>query len=105
MAFDMYLSGTAESIDHHEEGLFAIANEAFETSGAYPDLCWLWGEFYDGPKIDSQRSGRIVHELIALRSHCLALDASKSLTHVIDRLLPFFSRSYVDGVAIETASD
>lgn len=30
--------------------------------GQYPELCWLWEEFYDGPRIAPERATRLAAE-------------------------------------------
>lgn len=97
MAFDMYLDGERTFIDVHEEDLFYKINE----DEGFPKLNWIWQNFYKSPKITPDVSNTLVHELILLKSIC----NEKSIIHVIDKLLPFFSNAYKSNKVIETASD
>lgn len=86
MAFDMYLSGEREFIDHHEEELFYKINE----DERFPKLNWLWEHFYNSPDIIPEISNYIVHELILLKS----ISDDKLISNIIEKLLPFFSKAY-----------
>jgi len=63
MAFDIYLGNESTFIDHHEELLFEIVND----DEKYPNLNWLWENFYNGPSISAERANDLVHELISVR--------------------------------------
>ena len=101
MAFDMYLDGERAFIDHHEENLFYLIKE----DENYPQLNWIWQQFYDGPRIEPHIANDLVHELIRLKAQIAHDDSQKAIDHLIDRLLPFLSKSYKNKQAILCASD
>lgn len=101
MAFDMYVGDSHESIGHHEEFLFALAQE---NEPHYPELIAIWESFYDGPCISAVQAGILVHELIEL------LDTNggftnKPLASSVMRLLSFFSMAYRSCQNIRCCSD
>ncbi len=100
MAFSMYADDLSEYIDHHEEFLFEIASRE---RGIYPELVKMYSEFYDSPTLDSERAGRLVHELIDLLERHGKSD--KNLVRVIFRLLPFFSKASRGAYSIRCSSD
>jgi hypothetical protein len=100
MAFEMYCQDERAFIDHHEEALF----ELVRGSDRYPRLDWIWSQFYADPKIHPEMANELVHELIQLRTTAQG-DNCRRLLHVIDRLLPFFSRAYTANAGINCASD
>ncbi|MCL2340296.1 MAG: hypothetical protein FWC49_01165 [Proteobacteria bacterium] len=101
MAFDMYAGGQHESIGHHEEFLFGLAQE---NESRYPELVAIWQTLYAGPRISSAQAGALVHELIELLSSNGGL-ANKSLANLVVRLLPFFSMAYRARQEIRCSSD
>ena len=101
MSFDMYAGNVHESVGHHEEFIFSLA-QADESR--YPELLAIWEDFYDGPRISAGRAGMIVHELIDLLRANGGFE-NKPLAQTVVRLLPFFSRAYRNGNEIRCDSD
>lgn len=101
MAFDMYAGDRNESIGHHEEFLFSLAQE---DEPRYPELIAVWHAFYSGPRISSSHAGALVHELIDLLSSNGGL-ANKPLANTVARLLPFFSMAYRTQQEVRCSSD
>ncbi len=100
MAFDMYCRNRKESIGHHEEEFFSYINE----NESYPELNAMWKNLYDGPRIDSDQSNRIVHELVALRAILSDADR-KRYSSLVDRLQLFFSHSYLSKEFVRCVGD
>ncbi len=101
MAFDLYIGEKRAFIDHHEEDIFSFIEE----NEQFPMLNWIWENFYNSPVISHEIANEILHELIRLREEIRGNDQWKHLIHVIDRLLPFFSLSYIEKTQIKCASD
>jgi hypothetical protein len=97
----MYAGNTHESIGHHEELIFVLA-QADESR--YPELVALWEAFYDDPRISAGRAGSLVHELVELLSTNGGMK-SGPLVHAVVRLLPFFSCAYRNDQEIRCDSD
>lgn len=85
MAFDMYLDGKNEKIHYSEEDFFMIVTK----EDGFPNLEWLWEEFYNGPEIDGQRAKLIAEELEMAKNH-KRIKSRHSLVKFIDRVRPFF---------------
>ncbi len=100
MAFDMNLDNLKEKINYHEEDLFM----ALEREEGYPNCNWLWEAFYSSPKIDASRSGKIADELTSAKE-LKSVKANRSLQEFIDRVVPFFRKSYVSNTPIKCISD
>lgn len=60
MAFDLSAGGRQDSIDHAEQAILVHCYE--DGGGRYPEMCWLWEAFYDGPTIDPERATRLAVE-------------------------------------------
>ncbi|WP_332776473.1 hypothetical protein [Polaromonas sp.] len=101
MAFDMFAGGVQESIGHHEEFLFSLAET---DESRYPELLKVWQFFYDDPRLSAHQAGALVHELIELLASNGGL-ASKPLASVVVRLLPFFSMAYRSQQEVTCRSD
>jgi len=101
VAFDMHAGDRRESIGHHEEFLFALAQE---NESRYPELLAVWHAFYNGPRISSSHAGALVHELIDLLSSNGGL-ANKPLATAVVRLLPFFSAAHRSQQEVRCSSD
>ena len=65
MAFEMYFDDHHETIEHHEEFLFAL----IPNSVIFPELSRLWQAFYDSPTLQPDQANQLVHELIQLLAH------------------------------------
>ena len=96
----MYAEEFSEHIQHHEEFLFEIASRE---ASAYPELVQIYSEYYDSPILDSERAGRLIHELIDLLDK--NGEADKNLARTIVRLLPFFSKAARNSYTIRCDSD
>ncbi|MBR9727744.1 hypothetical protein ACFOD0_02645 [Shewanella intestini] len=101
MAFDLYIKDERASIEHYEEGMFDLTAR----DESFPQLNLIFQRFYDDPRIEPHQSNDLVHELIALRSEVVSENDYKYIVQVIDRLLPFFSKAYKTGQAINCSSD
>ncbi|RYD82425.1 MAG: hypothetical protein EOP84_09430 [Verrucomicrobiaceae bacterium] len=101
MGFDMHAGDRRESIGHHEEFLFSLAQE---DESRYPELLAVWHTFYNGPRISWSQAGALVHELIDLLSSNGGL-ASKPLANTVVRLLPFFSAAHRTQQEVRCSSD
>jgi len=101
MAFDLYLGNEKAYIDIHEEVLFSLINE----NDSYPNLNWLWENYYENPLIHSVRANDIVHELINLRNEISNKNQYKQVKTTIDRIMPLLSKAYKEKKQIECASD
>lgn len=101
MAFDMRAGDRRENIGHHEEFLFALAQE---NESHYPELLAVWNAFYSAPRISSADAGALVHELIDLLSSNGGL-SNKPLANTVVRLLPFFSAAHRSQQEIRCSSD
>ena len=101
MAFDLYLGNEREFIGIHEEILFSLINE----NDLYPNLNWLWENYYDSPLIHAARANDIVHELIKLRNEISNKSQYNQVKNTIDRIMPFLSKAYIESKQIECASD
>lgn len=101
MAFDMYVGSAHESIAHHEEFLFLLAQG---NESRYPELMTVWEAFYTGPRISAAQAGALVHELVELLSSNGGL-SNKPLASVVVRLLPFFSAAYRTHQEVRCRSD
>ena len=101
MAFDLHTSETSESIGHHEDFLFLLVDEQPDR---YPQLNGLWDKFYDSPILYPHQAETIVHELIDLLNVQGGLD-NKALSHLIFRLLYFFSVAAKKDQSIQCSSD
>lgn len=100
MAFDMYLDGKNEKIHYSEEDFFMIITKEDD----FPNLEWLWEEFYCSPKIDGQRAKLIAEELELAKKH-KRIKSRHSLIKFIDRVHPFFSKAGVLNKGIKCLSD
>lgn len=100
MAFCLYSGGQSTHIAHHEETIFN-----FIGGSNYPKLNRLKEHLYDDPAFTSSEANELVHELIGLRSVIAEENSSRYLIEVIDRLLPFFSQAYLNGVSVTSVSD
>lgn len=92
----MYSGTRYEAIDHHEEYIFTHINDK-----DYPLLSELWVNFYKDPLIVFERSNIIIHELIALKVILSHVEEQK----LVDRLLFFFSYSYLNKQNVRCVSD
>lgn len=101
MAFDMYAGERHESIEHHEEFIFYLAGA---NDSRYSELLRIWRLYYDGPRISSSQAGELVHELIELLWTNGGFQ-NKALSHLVIRLLPFFSAAYRNAEDIKCTSD
>ena len=101
MAFDLYLENEKAFIDFHEEVLFSLINE----NDLYPNLNWLWENYYNSPLIHSARANDIVHELIKLRNEISNKNQYIQVKNTIDRIMPFLSKAYKKNKQIECSSD
>lgn len=101
MAFDMQTSETSERINHHEDFLFLLVDEQPDR---YPQLSILWDKFYDSPVLSPPQAEAIVHELIDLLNVQGGLE-NKALSHLIFRLLCFFSMAAKTDQSIQCSSD
>ncbi len=101
MPFDIYLDEERVFIDHHEEHMFDLINE----DDNYPQLNWIWEEFYNGPVIYPNIANDLVHELIALRQRVVQNKEYKYLTVPIDRIMPLLSKAYKSGQLLNCMSD
>ena len=88
MAFDMQLGNESEKIGYSEEDFFIIITK----EEGFPNLEWLWEEFYKSPTIDSQRAKLIAEELEIAKNH-KRIKSRHSLVRFINRVLPFFRSS------------
>ncbi|MBL1320522.1 MAG: hypothetical protein COA63_005600 [Methylophaga sp.] len=101
MAFDFYLGEDSTFIDHHEEGIFELIND----NEQYPQLNWLWENFYDGPLIAPNIANKLVHELIELRQQLYHRKEHSYLLIPIDRILPLLNKAYVCNSPVKCMSD
>jgi len=105
MAFDMFFiadsSKTKEKINHSEEFIFHL----LDGNNEYPEINLLWENFYNGPEIDSERSNRLVHELLKLKNEFSKHNQYKLIQFIVDRLLIFFSIAYTKRVIVTCISD
>jgi len=101
MAFDLYLGKERAFIEIHEEVLFSLINEKDE----YPNLNWLWKNYYESPRIAANRANDLIHELLQLRAEIENKSQYKQVRNTIDRIMPFLSRAYKQNKQIECASD
>lgn len=101
MAFDLYIADSRITIEHFEEGVFdLISNDA-----RFPELNFIFKQYYNNPRIEPHQSNDLVHELIALRSEVFSNNDYKYIVMLIDRLLPFFSKAYISSQPIKCSSD
>ena len=101
MAFDLYLGKERAFIDIHEEVLFSLINE----NDQFPNLNWLWQNYYESPLISPERANDIIHELIKLLDEINNKSQYKQVKNTIDRILPFISKAYKENTQIECSSD
>jgi hypothetical protein len=101
MAFDLYLNSERSYIDHHEEEIFLLISDDEE----FPNLNWLWQNFYEGPRISPEISNKLVHELLMLKAQFKELKDNDHLNVPIERILPFLSKAYLSNTEIRCASD
>ena len=99
MPFDLTAGAHRDAIEHEEE---VILQRAADDEARYPELTRVWFAFYDSPRIDPDRAGRLAAECAALaeagvldREH---IDAAR-------RLANFFARAAADGTWVATMSD
>ncbi|OCQ23768.1 hypothetical protein A7985_07460 [Pseudoalteromonas luteoviolacea] len=97
LAFDMYADSRHEKIDHHEEFIFPYVTE----SAQFPELNFVWKNYYRDPKLSPTQSNKVVHELIQLKP----MLQSNSEHSMVGRLLQFFSYSYLNQVSVCCVSD
>ena len=97
----MYLDKRREKIDYHEEGIFNLIDE----NDAFPQLNYLWREFYDSPKITPEAANDLVHELLELNEMIAKNKKHEHFEVVTRRLVSFFSAAYRSGKTIECAGD
>ena len=100
MAFDMYIGSMNEKIHYSDEDFFmlVIREEGF------PNLEWLWDNFYSSPKIYSDRSSAIISELAKARG-VKSIKSRKEFISFIERVTPFFKNAYDSNVTINCVSD
>lgn len=98
MAFDMFSKNYDAAIGTHEEEIFYLINE----DDNFPQLNRIWENYYKSPKISVEQANELVHELIEAREKFVK---QKSVTFLIDRLLPFFSKAYRNNEIITCVSD
>jgi len=101
MSFDMYLESERAFIDHHEEGIFQLSIN----DDSYPQLNWIWDNYYKSPQVSPEIANNLVHELIQLKEKVYPKNDNKHLVNAIDRVLPFFSKAYKNGIVIKCKSD
>ncbi|MBA6339374.1 hypothetical protein H4J57_19505 [Colwellia sp. BRX8-7] len=97
MAFDMYSGIKEESIAHYEECIFSYVNQ----SDSFPELKSICENFYRDPKISPAESNKIVHELIQIK----AMLQNNTEQNIVDRLLQFFSYSFINSENVRCVSD
>lgn len=105
MAFDMHSGANSsysqEKVAHHEEFIFQL----MEGKEAYPTANYIWDNFYKSPKIDPEKSGKLVHELLNLKSFHKNSPQSKLIISLVDRLVLFFNQAYISQTEITCHSD
>ena len=101
MAFELLYANESNYIGHGEEELLKIASK----SKGYPQLKYLWDQFYSNPRISDRSANEVVHELISIRKKLIINPDNKYLISAIDRLLPSFSEAYKLGETIRCISD
>lgn len=102
MSFDLYLGDRHETIAPHEEGLFYLITDK---PSHFPELSFLWDNFYRSPKISPDSAHALIHELIELIEIVTQSDDHHYLAPIIYRLLPFFNAAYRSGQSIRCVSD
>ncbi|OZG75033.1 hypothetical protein BTA51_01120 [Hahella sp. CCB-MM4] len=102
MALDLYAGNEKDRIATHEEALFLIVIEHDEN---YPVLNWLWSEFYNGPRINPEKSNLLVHELLQLYRVVENDKEVKWLAPITVRLASFFSIAYRNNIEVIAESD
>ena len=103
MSLDMTAGKNQESINHPEEAILVLCYQGDE-SGDFPELSRLWDEFYDGPRIDPNRAGRIAEELRSAIPK-ITEELDQSLGDSALRLADFFHTAFENGSWVHSVSD
>ncbi len=100
MPFDMQLENLHEKIGYSEQAVFIII---YQQEG-FLNTKWLWDVFYASPIIDADKSKALAEELIAAKT-IHKIKRQKSYLQFIDRIVPFFEKSYSINKPIKCLSD
>ncbi len=100
MAFDMSLKDKSEKIHYDEEDFFIIITR----EEGFPNLDWLWDNFYRSPRIYGDRSKAIAMELEKAKE-IKSIKSRKHFLAFIDRVKPFFQESFDSNTVIMCVSD